>query len=57
MIHTALENFTSTGVSPLHGVYLDYPDMDDAYAYNDTFMFCDGAAKRKMRRVERNRGS
>lgn len=42
MIHTALEQFSITGISPLHGVYIDHPELDGAYAFNDTFMFCDG---------------
>lgn len=48
MIHTALEDFTQTGVSPLHGVYYEYPEYNMAYAYNDTFMFCDGVWRAEM---------
>jgi hypothetical protein len=42
MIHTALEDFSVTGISPLHGVYIDHPELDGAYAFNDTFTFCSG---------------
>ncbi|EDQ87770.1 uncharacterized protein MONBRDRAFT_26892 [Monosiga brevicollis MX1] len=41
LLYTALQDFTYTGVSPLHGVYFDYPEEDGAYLFNDTFVFCD----------------
>eukprot|EP00730_Choanoeca_flexa_P000830 TRINITY_DN10355_c0_g1_i2.p1 TRINITY_DN10355_c0_g1~~TRINITY_DN10355_c0_g1_i2.p1 ORF type:complete len:932 (+),score=199.62 TRINITY_DN10355_c0_g1_i2:23-2797(+) len=40
-LHTALENFTVTGLSPLRGLYIEHPDMDGAYAHNDSYFFCD----------------
>lgn len=57
MIHTALEDFSVTGISPLHGVYIDYPELDGAYAFNDTFMFCNGIRGRWHTQARRKKGA
>ena len=38
---SALRAFETTAVSPIRGLYIDYPEQAGAYFYNDTFVFCD----------------
>lgn len=38
-IHTGLEQMRITSLSPLRSLYIDWPELDGAYAYNDTYLF------------------
>jgi hypothetical protein len=39
-IHTALEQMRTTALSPLRSLYIDWPEADGAYLFNDTYLFC-----------------
>ena len=41
LLGTALREFETTALSPLRGLYIDWPSLDGAYAYKDTFLFCE----------------
>jgi len=32
LLFTALADFTTTGISPLHPLYYDWPEVEEAYA-------------------------
>lgn len=38
---SALRAFETTAVSPIRGLYTDYPEQAGTYFYNDTFVLCD----------------
>jgi len=38
---SALRAFEVTAVSPIRGLYIDYPEQKGAYLFNDTFVYCD----------------
>ena len=41
LLATALHAFETSALSPLRSLYIDWPALDGAYTYNDTFLYCD----------------